>query len=292
MKFDKEYNRICSNILDSGTWKLNERTGINCLFYHGDMMKFDLSDGTFPLLTTKQIYTRQMVAELLGFIRGFDNAAMFRSTGCNFWNVNANESKHWLENKNRKGQDDLGRIYGVQARDWKYYPIGGVFGDVSTIDQLKNAVDKLSKGIDDRRLIVNHWNPGELDKMALPPCHLLYQFGIRDNYLDLSMIQRSCDAPLGVPMNIASYALLLVLIAQITNLKPGIFTHFMHNIHIYENQIIGIKEQLLRFPYDPPTVWINPAIRTLEDLETWVHTEDVRFENYNHHPAIDFPFAA
>lgn len=305
-KFDEEYLRICRSVLYDGTSQFNERTNINCLMYHGDMMQFDLSSGKFPLLTTKQIYTRQMVAELLGFIRGVDNAKDFRELGCNFWNANANESKHWLENPNRIGEDDLGRIYGVQCRAWRK-PVYGAekFDDdaiqlgseangaaYKEIDQLKNIVDKLSNGIDDRRLIVSHWNPGELQLMALPPCHLLYQFGIRNGHLDLSMYQRSCDVPLGIPMNIASYALMIHLVAQITGLKPGVFTHFMHNIHIYQNQIAGIKEQLRRTPYDSPTVWINPKIKSLEDLETWVTTDDIRFENYQYHPAIVFPFAA
>lgn len=307
--FENEYLRICNTVLNTGTLKLNERTGINCLFYHGDMMKFDLSTGKFPLLTTRKMYTKQMVAELLGFIRGYDNAKQFRDLGCNFWNENANTSKHWVENPNRKGEDDLGRIYGVQARNWQSYVYKEdqtKYGDCLSyipnrnsgrlefnyVDQLKNVVDKLSKGIDDRRLIVSHWNPGELNLMSLPPCHLLYQFGIRDEYLDLSLYQRSCDVPLGISANIPSYALLIALIAQITGLKPGIFTHFMHNIHFYENQIDGIKEQILRQPLEAPTVWINPKIKSLEDLETWVTTDDIKFENYNHHPAIVFPFAA
>lgn len=310
-KFDEEYVRQCTNILTYGKWKLNERTGKNCLFYLGDMGKYDLSTGKFPLLTTKLIYTKQMVAELLGFIRGYDNAKQFRDLGCNFWNENANKSKHWLENSNRKGEDDLGRIYGVQARKWQssikknsnfVHTLNEnhnvIFNDpfnenvtyVESIDQLKNVIEKLSKGIDDRRLIVTHWNPGELDKMALAPCHMFYQFGIRDGYLDLCMYQRSADYPLGVPMNIASYALLLRLIAQITGLKAGIFTHFLWNMHIYEDQVELLKEQLTREPFEAPELWINPEIKSLKDLETWVTPNDFRVINYNHHPAIKYLF--
>lgn len=288
-KFDEEYNRIVRTVSTTGTWKYNERTGLHTLFYHGDMMKFDLGYGTFPLLTTKKIVVKPMIAELLGFIRGYDNAKQFRDLGCNFWNANANESKDWLANPERKGEDDLGRIYGVQARRW--WTDSG-YDYPHTTDQLGEVVNKLSKGIDDRRLVVTHWNPGETHLQALVPCHMMYMFGIRGNELDLSMIQRSCDVGLGIPMNIASYALLLSVIAQITNLRPGIFTHFMHNIHIYENHVEGLNEQLGRVPFDPPKLSINPDIKSLKDLETWVTPDDFTFTNYNHHPFIKLPFAA
>lgn len=295
-KFDEEYNRIVKNVLTYGTWSHNERTGLKTLFYHGDMMKFDLSDGTFPLLTTKKIVVKPMIAELLGFIRGYDNAEQFRQLGCNFWNANANESKDWLVNPNRKGVDDLGRIYGVQARGWVAsrmdHDDDDRFIGWKYVDQLGEVVDKLSKGIDDRRLVVTHWNPGERDQQALVPCHMMYMFGIRDGHLDLSMIQRSGDLMLGIPHNIASYSLLLCIVSQITGLKPGIFTHFMHNIHIYENHLEGADEQLKRASFDPPKLLINPNIKSLHDLETWVSSNDFTFENYGHHPFIKFPFAS
>jgi thymidylate synthase len=284
-EWEEQYLGLINYILEYGTDQVNERTGKVCRFYHGDMMKFDLSSGYFPLLTTKKMAYKAMIGELLGFIRGVDNAKDFRDLKCNFWNANANESKHWLKNPNRKGEDDLGRIYGVQARDWQS-PAG------DSIDQLKNAVDKLSQGIDDRRLIVTHWNPGELEQMALPPCHLLYQFGLRGNYVDLTMYQRSCDVPLGIPMNIASYALLLQLVAQITGRVPGIFTHFMHNIHIYEDQLgAALDEQLQREPLTPPKMVINPEVSSLEDLETWVTIDDFHLIDYEHHGPLKFAFS-
>lgn len=284
-KFDLEYNRQCNKVLTEGKIKYNERTGKNCLYVLGDMAKYDLSDGKFPLLTTKKIYTKQMIAELIGFIRAYDNAQKFRDLGCQFWNKNANSSVDWLNNPNRKGEDDLGRIYGVQARDWK-----SPYGDYS-IDQLKNVITKLNNKIDDRRLIVNHWNPAELDRMSLPPCHSFYQFGIDGDKLDLCMYQRSADVPLGVPMNIASYALLLLLICKICNFKPGTFTHFVWNMHIYEDQIDLLKDQMTRSPFEAPQLEINDKIKSLEDLETWVTPADFKFINYNHHPAINYPFS-
>lgn len=282
--FEQQYLQLIRNILEFGTVKHNERTGKDCHFYHGELLKFDLSSGDFPVLTTKKMAVKSMIGELLGFIRGVDNAKDFRDLKCNFWNANANDTVGWLENPNRKGEDDLGRIYGVQAREWRAH-------DGSTVDQLKNVVDKLSKGEDDRRLIVTHWNPGEIDLQALPPCHMFYQFGVRDGHLDLFMYQRSCDVPLGVPMNIASYALLLRLIAQITGLKPGVFSHMLWNIHIYEDQMPDVGQQLEREPYDPPQLWINPEIKTLEDLETWVTPNDFKLENYKYHEAIKYAFS-
>ena len=282
--FEQQYLQLLRNIVAHGTVQHNERTGKDCYFYHGDMMKFDLSTGNFPLLTTKKMAYKSMVGEELAFIRGHDNAADFRALKCGFWDANANESKDWLANPNRKGEDDLGRVYGVQARFWQ-----GPNGE--TVDQLANVVNKLSQGIDDRRLIVTHLNPGELDQMALPPCHMMYQFGIRDGHLDLCMYQRSCDTPLGIPMNIAAYALKLLWMAQITGLKPGVFTHFMWNIHVYEDQYDDILTQLEREPFDPPQMWINPDIKTLEDLETWVTTDDFKIENYKYHDKISYAFS-
>lgn len=279
-EFDNEYLNLCNTTLETGYMEHNERTGKNCLKMHGHMMKFDLSTGKFPLLTLRKLYTKGIFAELIGFIQGVDNAARFRELGCNLWNANANESKHWLENPNRSGEDDLGRIYGVQARDWN-----------GEVDQLKIAIDKISNGIDDRRMIVTHWNPGELDRMALAPCHLLYQFGLRGDTLDLCMYQRSADIPLGVPSNIASYALLLTLVAQITNKKVGTFTHFLWNSHFYENQLPFVDELINRPSFEPPTLSINPDIKSLIDLETWVTVDDFSINNYTSGKVIKFPFS-
>lgn len=283
--FDEEYKRLVTTIINDGSWKYNERTGKSCLTINGEKSVYDMWHGGFPVLTTKQLYFKQMIAELLAFIRGADNAAEFRKLGCKFWDANANASTDWLKNPNRKGMDDLGRIYGVQGRDWRNRH-GKKF------DQLGIIVDKLNQGIDDRRLIMNYWNPGELDEMALPPCHAFYQFHLMDGKLDLTMYQRSNDVPLGVPMNIASEALLLMLIAQITGHTVGKFTHMMGDVHIYEDQLDLLEQQIALDPFEPPRMVINPDIKSLNDLETWVTTDDFELVGYNHHPPIQFPFSA
>lgn len=283
-EFDNNYIDTCKKIINNGFIKYNERTKKRCVTSFGDLKEYDLSGGKFPLLTTKQMDIRPIAAELLGFIRGYTNAADFRQAGCKIWDANANKTKAWLDNPNRKGEDDLGRIYGAQARDWKK-------PDGSSYDQLKSIVGRLDKRIDDRRLIVSHWNPGELDLMALPPCHLLYLFGIEGDKLHLGMVQRSADVPLGVNFNVASYSLLLLLICRITGLKPGKFIHFIWNAHIYQDQMENMLHLSNREPYPPPSIWIDERITCLEDLETWVTTDCFKMIDYQHHPKISFPFS-
>lgn len=204
----KQYLDICRRALAQGTVKTN-RTGNPTIGYHGDMMKFDMADG-FPAVTTKKLAFKACVGEMLGFLRGYDNAAQFRALGSRVWDANANDPgkpgfpNAWLNNPNRKGTDDLGRIYGVQARRWyQYEPVteGGSLIDVklNCIDQLKNVVEDLKAGRDNRREIVTHWNPAEMDEMALPPCHLLYQFGLRGDgeTLDLTCISAAATCRLG-----------------------------------------------------------------------------------------------
>jgi thymidylate synthase len=268
-------------VLNEGLRKQN-RTGVDTIGIQGAMMKFDLEDG-FPAVTTKKLYWRSCFAEMLGFLRGYDSAQQFRALGCKVWDANANENEQWLTSGARKGRDDLGRIYGVQARDWS--------GPWGKVDQLRQVVDDLSKGIDNRREIVTHWNPGELCEMALPPCHLLYQFGIQGHRLNLSMYQRSCDMPLGVPFNIAGYAWLLSVIARVAGLTPGTFTHFLHDVHVYVNQVPLLKEQIKRKPHKLPTLVMSPAIHTLEDLETWVRPDHFELKKYKHHEVISYPFS-
>jgi thymidylate synthase len=277
----KQYLNLCRLVLNEGLRKQN-RTGVDTIGIQGAMMKFDLEDG-FPAVTTKKLYWRSCFAEMLGFLRGYDSAQQFRALGCKVWDANANENEQWLTSGARKGRDDLGRIYGVQARDWS--------GPWGKVDQLRQVVDDLSKGIDNRREIVTHWNPGELCEMALPPCHLLYQFGIQGHRLNLSMYQRSCDMPLGVPFNIAGYAWLLSVIARVAGLTPGTFTHFLHDVHVYVNQVPLLKEQIKRKPHKLPTLVMSPAIHTLEDLETWVRPDHFELKKYKHHEVISYPFS-
>lgn len=283
--FDDEYSRLVNAVVSNGEWKLNTRTGKECLTVTGERAVYDLRYGKFPALTTKQLFFNQMIGELLGFLRGADNAREFRDLGCNFWDANANESADWLANPNRKGKDDLGRIYGVQGRNW-------INRHGQSFDQLQIIVNKLMDNIDDRRLIMSYWNPGELDEMALPPCHDFYQFHLLGDRLDLTMYQRSNDVPLGTPMNIASSALLLMLIAQITNKKAGKFTHMMGDTHIYEDQLELLKEQVARKPYPAPHMCINSEIQSLADLDDWVTKGDFFLADYKHHPPIRFPFSA
>jgi len=295
----KQYLELCKKTMENGIRKTN-RTGIDHIGYTGDMMKFDLSKG-FPAVTTKKLAFKSVVAEMLGFLRGYDNAADFRALGCKVWDMNANENQQWLNNENRKGEDDLGRIYGVQGRrykkinvfkDTKVFPSGGVTTvETQEIDQLRMVYDDLRQGIDNRREIVTHWNPGEMDMMALPPCHMFYQFGIHGDKLNLSMYQRSCDVPLGIPFNIAGYTWLLSVMARITGHVPGEFTHFMHDIHIYENQMDDMHIQIAREPFRLPRMHMNPNIKTLEDLETWTTPDDFRLLNYQHHEHIKYAFA-
>jgi len=284
----RQYLELCEKAL-SGSIKSN-RTGVDTIGYIGDYARYNLLEG-FPVVTTKKLPFKKVVGEMLGFLRGYDNASDFRALGCDVWDANANENKQWLESPQRRGTDDLGRIYGVQARDWRYTIIdkGNIISRGA--DQLANVVNDLGKGIDNRREIVTHWNPGQLSEMALPPCHVLYQFGILEGKLHLSMYQRSCDLPLGVPFNIAGYAWLLSVIAHITKLEVGGFNHFMHDIHIYTNQVYLMHVQLGRTPKPLPRLWIDPRIETLKDLETWVTSEHFELQGYEHDDAINYPFA-
>ena len=286
----QQYLDLCRKALTQGIIKKN-RTGVDHIGYQGDMCQYDLAEG-FPAVTTKKLAFKSVVAEMLGFLRGYDNAADFRALGCRVWDANANENKQWLANPNRKGMDDLGRIYGVQARRWIYRKNElDYYSSVHTLDQLKLVIEDISNGKDNRREIVTHWNPAELDQMALPPCHMFYQFGIQGDRLNLGMYQRSCDLPLGVPFNIAQYAWLLSVVAHITGFKPGVFTHFLWDVHVYANQVENLKIQLERTPYLLPTLVINPSIKSLQDLETWVTPADFQLHGYQCHPHIQYPFA-
>lgn len=277
----KQYLDLCKKVLSKGLLKEN-RTDVKHIGYTGDMMQFNLQYG-FPAVTTKKLAFKSVIGEMLGFLRGYTSAEDFRKLGCDVWNANANNNDNWLSNINRKGKDDLGRIYGAQGRRWR--------GKTYLVDQLQMVYEDLKRGIDNRREIVTHWNPSEMDLMALPPCHLLYQFGIQGNYLNLSLYQRSCDVPLGIPFNIAGYAWLLSVMAHITGFKAGEFTHFMHDIHMYENQLYLMKYvQLQRKPFPLPKLIINKNIKTLQDLETWVTPEDFTLADYQCHAKIYYPF--
>lgn len=282
----RNYHDLLRQILDEGQWEEN-RTGTCAKTLPGAMLKFDLREG-FPAITTKKLAWKQVVGELIGFLRGVNNAKDFRDLGCTVWDQNANENQQWLANPNRQGEDDLGLIYGVQWREWDGH-----------LDQVAIALDKVRNNPQDRRIIVSAWNPGELDQMALPPCHLLFQLLPRsDGTLHMTMYQRSCDMFLGIPFNIASYALLLELFALWTGRQAATMSMFLADVHIYENHIEQVQEQLTRKEYPAPRLWLEhkappthfvdlPINVLVDSLDpTKIHLLD-----YQHHPALKAPMA-
>lgn len=282
----RNYLDLCSEILENGTRQSN-RTGVDAISLPGAMLKFDLRKG-FPIVTTKRLAFNACKGELLAFLRGYTNAADFRKLGCNFWDQNANENKAWLANPNRKGVDDLGRIYGAQWRSW-----AGAMNDDWTeqknpIDQVQVAIDTIKNDPTNRRIIINAWRPDEFNQMALPPCHVLYQFlvNVEQNTLHLCMYQRSCDMFLGVPMNISSAALFLSIMSELTGYRPGTFTHFLADAHIYVNHVDQVREQLSREPRELPELVLRSSYvkqwQTIEDFET----DDIQLRGYDPHPAI------
>jgi len=281
----KEYLELCRRVIDEGEWVYNERTGKRCLTVINADLVYDVSNDTLPVLTTKKVNWKAAIAEILGYLRGYTNAADFRKIGCRTWDANANDNKVWLSNPFRKGPDDMGRCYGAQGRDWRN-PEG------ERVDQLARAYNDLKKGKDNRSEIVTFWNPGELDRACLNSCMHTHTFSILGEKLYLTSYQRSNDLPLGQGFNQVQVAWLLMVMAQITGLKPAKAFHKIINAHIYEDQLDTLKDiQLKREPYPLPTLKINPDIKTLEDLETWVTVDDFELENYTHHPSIQYPFS-
>jgi len=293
----RQYLDLLQDILDNGIRQGN-RTGIDTLTLPGAMLKFDLRDG-FPAVTTKQLFFNGIKGELIGFLRGCTSAAEFRALGCNVWNKNANEhgtdaqgnfvENKWLSNPARDGEDDLGRIYGTQWRDW-----AGVADDGSpaNVDQIAVALDTVRNNPESRRIIVNAWNPAELGLAALPPCHVLFQLlpHVESKTLHMTMYQRSCDMFLGVPFNIASYALLLELFAAWTGYTAGTLTMFLADAHIYVNHIDQVKEQLTREPLPLPRIEIDHPVmvaqRGINLLVDTLHPDDIRLVGYESHAAI------
>ncbi len=280
-----QYETLCKRIVSEGQWVTNERTGIRCLTVINADLTYDVGNNEFPLVTTRKCFYKAAIAELLGYLRGYDNAADFRAIGCKTWDANANENQAWLNNPARTGKDDMGRVYGVQGRRWQK-------PDGSTLDQLKKIIDNLSKGIDDRGEILTFYNPGEFHLGCLRPCMHTHTFSLLGDTLHLTSYMRSCDVPLGLTFNMPQCYVLLALIAQITGHKAGKVFHKIVNAHIYENQLsLMTNEQLLRAPFKSPQLHINPDIKSLSDIETWVSGDDFNVTDYEHHPAIAYPFA-
>ena len=281
----RQYLDLCQRIIDDGHWIENKRTGKKCLTVVNADLTYNVADNELPMVTTRKSYWKSAIAEFLGYIRGYDNAADFRALGTKTWDANANENEAWLNNPHRKGDDDMGRVYGVQGRHWNK-PDGG------HVDQLRKIVDNLSNGIDDRGEILSFYNPGEFHMGCLRPCMHTHTFSLLGDTLYLTSYQRSCDVPLGLNFNMVQVFFFLNIIAQITGSKPGLAYHKIVNAHIYEDQLELMRDvQLKREPFDPPQLKINPDIKSLEDLETWVTMDDFEVTGYQHHDPIAYPFS-
>jgi len=257
----KQYLDLMRHVLENGVDK-SDRTGTGTRSVFGYQMRFDLSAG-FPIVTTKKLHLRSIIYELLWFIRGETNIRYLKENGVSIWDEWADEN------------GDLGPIYGVQWRSWPDYKGG-------TIDQLSQVVEQIRTNPDSRRLIVSAWNPAQIEQMALPPCHLLFQFYVANGKLSCQLYQRSGDIFLGVPFNIASYALLTMMVAQVCDLKPGEFIHTLGDAHLYRNHLEQARLQLTREPLPLPTMKLNPACRQLSDFKF----EDFTLEGYEAHPHI------
>ncbi len=281
----KQYLDLCQRIIDEGVWIENERTGKRCLTVINADLTYDVAGGEFPMITTRKCFYKSAIAEMLGYLRGYNNAADFRSIGTKTWDANANDNAAWLNNPHRKGTDDCGFIYGKIGRNFPK-PDGG------SIDLLRKIVDDLSQGIDDRGEIYTFYHPGAFHMGCLRPCMYSHHFSLLGDTLYLNSTQRSCDVPLGLTFNMVQVYFLLAIMAQITGKKPGKAYHKIVNAHVYEDQVELLRDvQLKREPLPLPTFKINPDIKTLEDLETWVTVDDFEVEGYQHHDAIQYPFS-
>ena len=281
----KAYLELCQRIVDDGTWIENERTGKRCLTVINADLEYNVGANQFPMITTRKSFFKSAIAEFLGYIRGYDNAADFRKLGTKTWDANANLNQAWLNNPLRKGEDDMGRVYGVQGRAWAK-------SDGTQLDQLQKIVDDLSRGVDDRGEILTFYNPGEFDMGCLRPCMHSHNFSLVGDTLHLTSFQRSCDVPLGLNFNQIQVFTFLALMAQITGKKAGVAYHKIVNAHIYEDQLELMRDvQLKREPLAAPKLTINPDIKSLKDLETWVTMDDFEVEGYEHHDPIQYPFS-
>ncbi|HKQ29777.1 MAG TPA: thymidylate synthase [Burkholderiales bacterium] len=262
----REYLSLVRHVLDNGVRK-NDRTGIGTLSVFGRQMRFDLQEG-FPLLTTKKLHVRSIIHELLWFLRGDTNIRYLKENGVSIWDEWADEN------------GDLGPVYGYQWRSWPT-------PDGRHVDQIAQVVDQIRNNPDSRRLIVSAWNVGQIEDMALPPCHLLFQFYVAEDRLSCQLYQRSADVFLGVPFNIASYALLTLMVAQVTKLKPGEFVHTLGDTHLYLNHLEQARLQLTREPRPLPQLRLNPERAALAEFVY----DDFELMNYDPHPAIKAPVA-
>ena len=319
------YLALVRSILDGGTWQDN-RTGIRSLSLPGASMRFDLASG-FPAITTRRLPFKSAVGELIGFLRGARSAAQFRDLGCKVWDQNANENAAWLANPYRIGDDWLGEIYGYQWRAWPAYKLldaerAAQIDDAKrrgyrivaeiedegrrkvllhqAIDQLRACLDTIMARPSDRRILFHAWNCAQLEQMALPPCHLLYQFLPNPSRREISLCLyvRSNDVGLGAPFNLCEAAVLLSLVGRLTGYAPRFLSYFIADAHIYENQLDMLHEQLRREPYPAPRLAISPRVPDFRETGRYepewidrVEPDDFSLENYRHHPPLTAPMA-
>jgi thymidylate synthase len=279
----RQYLQLLQDIINYGVEK-EDRTGTGTYSIFGYQSRYDLSEG-FPLVTTKKLHLKSIIHELLWFLKGDTNVNYLKNNGVTIWNEWADEN------------GDLGPVYGAQWRTWATYKYHDGYaagtewvpGEIKRgyIDQIQNAIDLIKSNPDSRRIIVSAWNPAELDNMALEPCHCLFQFYVVDNRLSCQLYQRSCDVFLGIPFNIASYALLTMMIAKVCNLMPGDFIHTLGDAHIYKNHVVQVREQLSRKPFPLPKMRLNTAVKNIDDFKF----EDFKLLGYECHPAIKAPIA-
>lgn len=262
----KTYQALLQHVLDHGV-RREDRTDTGTLSVFGHQMRFNLEAG-FPLVTTKKVHLKSIIHELIWFLKGETNIRYLKENGVSIWD-------EWAD-----AEGNLGRVYGAQWRSWKT-------ADGRTLDQISQVIEQIRRTPSSRRLVVTAWNPGEIDEMALPPCHAFFQFYVAEGRLSCQLYQRSADIFLGVPFNIASYALLTLMIAQVTGLKPGDFVHTLGDAHLYLNHLEQAHLQLTREPRPLPTMKLNPLVKSVFDFQY----EDFTLEGYDPHPAIKAPIA-
>ncbi|WP_095156385.1 thymidylate synthase [Pseudomonas sp. Irchel 3E13] len=321
----KQYLDLVRDVIENGTLQEN-RTGVRTISLPGAMLRFDLQKG-FPAITTRKLAFKSAIGEMVGFLRGVKNAAQFRELGCKVWDQNANENAQWLANPFRQGHDDLGEIYGVQWRQWPAYkriPLSNPaaielaqsqgFAKIAeaeedgeafvvlykAIDQIRQCVDTIIKDPGSRRILFHGWNCAQLDEMALPPCHLLYQFhpNVETKEISLTLYIRSNDLGLGTPFNLTEGAALLSLVGRLTGYTPRWFTYFIGDAHVYENHLDMLNEQMRREPLAAPKLVINDRVPEFAKTGVYepewlekIEPSDFSLEGYEHHPPLTAPMA-
>lgn len=282
LRYEKEYNQLCERVIQEGYPIYNERTGKICHTVINNDFVYNVGAGEVPILTNKQVFVQSAIAEIIGYLRGYTCAQKFKNIGSPSWIMNSNKTKQWLINPNRKGENDCGLIYGAVAKDWH------------GVDLIQKVYNNLSKGIDDRREIVTFFDPSKFDKACLRPCAYEWIWSLVGGKLSLTVTQASCDVPLGLPWNSVSFYFLLKLMAKITGNEPDKVYHKLINVHIYDDQIEPLKEQLSRTPLDiKPILEIAAWVETLEDvIGCDKHAREYfTLAGYNHQGKIEFPFS-